>query len=478
MSSSTCEPSACIGALGLGGWHGSTWQWDPRPPCCEFGHVGPQRAAALLGGRSIAFVGDSQTRRHMWAVVDAVGGASRAVRRHQGHVVPDSHRDFDAKAVSLNDTIYDSQRAYHAGQTVLLNVETGHWKLIDPTALCGVDRRHWMTDHRLVHALQKGHSEPWGIMRGSQYRLLFTVVLKPNATAPTSELRVRSAERVRRTVEALAREALRGWGCQKARIQDCSFDQAIQRNCARRLTVSEATPSGSGASVGRAGGSRPGVEWALMVTMGEMGGSCAAATRELRHRLEVMLEEVGVGAMATAGGEVPGDTTLRQLRSGQMRRQLGEIDVAKAPGANGGDPLHSHNDGMRAKARGGGRGGGRGGVGRGGGNPYYGVGRRVTMRGGRGGRHASGWGGTSSRGGTSGRGGSRVAGARSTGGGIATSPVISMLARKGDITLAPVCISCMCARWSLVAPHESPMPRPLLSAGSMRLRVQAELDLT
>ena len=59
----------------------------------------------------------------MWSLVDTVGG----MRRRAGRAVPDSSVLFDAKALALNDTVYDSARAYHAGQTVLLNVRSGAW---------------------------------------------------------------------------------------------------------------------------------------------------------------------------------------------------------------------------------------------------------------------------------------------------------------------------------------------------------------
>ena len=263
--------SSCLAALGTGTWDAAaadvTWRFD-APRCCGFGQVGPERAADLLGGKRIVFVGDSHSRRHMWAVVDAVGGAARAVRRRPGQAVPDSHRDFDEKAVRLNDTLYDSQRAYHAGQTVLLNVRTGKWQLLDPTSLCGVDRRQWLADFRLINALARGQPEPWAAMRGAQFRLRLTVSPRTarsggayNETVGAAWARAlrharggserhRAArrgaplggtnafgERVRKAVEALARESLRGWGCQKARMQECTFDGAIQRNCARRLNV-------------------------------------------------------------------------------------------------------------------------------------------------------------------------------------------------------------------------------------------------
>ena len=48
-----------------------TWRWaDGVPDCCKFGHVGARRAAELLRGKHIAFVGDSQSRRHLWAIVN------------------------------------------------------------------------------------------------------------------------------------------------------------------------------------------------------------------------------------------------------------------------------------------------------------------------------------------------------------------------------------------------------------------------
>lgn len=129
--STECKGGMCLDALGTGSWfnHGLQWRWS-APTCCGFGHVGSDRARELLRARELVFIGDSQTRRHMWSIIDAVGG-KRAVRRRRGGAVTDSTREFDERAVTLNDTIYDSQRAYHAGQVVLLNVETGKWVLLD-----------------------------------------------------------------------------------------------------------------------------------------------------------------------------------------------------------------------------------------------------------------------------------------------------------------------------------------------------------
>ena len=67
--------------------------------------------------------------------------------------------------------MYDSARAYHAGQTVLLNVDTGRWVLLDPQQLCGLPRREWNVDRKLVAALQAGKPTPWASMRGVRYRL-------------------------------------------------------------------------------------------------------------------------------------------------------------------------------------------------------------------------------------------------------------------------------------------------------------------
>ena len=301
----SCSASACLAALSRGHWSGSLWRWDDAPSCCQFGQVGPERAQRLLAGRKLVFVGDSQTRRHMWAIVDAVGGAR--VRRRHGFVVPDSHRAFDEAAIGLNDTIYDSQRAYHAGQTVLLNVRTGRWVLLDPKQLCGVDQTHWMTDHRLVGALERGNPEPWPIMRGAHYRLLLNVGLRTNASGPDSiggdprraVTGAVTAERVRQAVQALARDALQSWGCQKPRAQDCSYEDAIQRNCARHLAVlhghmpaRELGAGGGGAGGGEGGGVGGGGRpefLRLTVLMGEVGGTCQGAARELQAKLTANL---------------------------------------------------------------------------------------------------------------------------------------------------------------------------------------------
>ena len=102
--------AACTRSVGNGSWTGSTWRWHRREPCCEFGQVDTTRARELLRGRQLVFLGDSTARRHMWAVVDAVGG-DHALRRHVGKAVADSSVAFDRAAVDRNDTLYDSQRA-------------------------------------------------------------------------------------------------------------------------------------------------------------------------------------------------------------------------------------------------------------------------------------------------------------------------------------------------------------------------------
>ena len=158
-----CDETSCLASVGNGSWHGTTWTWQKQ--CCDFGLVGAPRARELLRGRQLVFLGDSTARRHMWAVVDAVGG-EHAVRRREGAVVPDSGAAFDRAAVARNDTLYDSQRAYHAGQVVLLNVDSGSWRLVDPLQLCGVPKEEWTVDGRLVHAMQQGRPPPWHSMRG------------------------------------------------------------------------------------------------------------------------------------------------------------------------------------------------------------------------------------------------------------------------------------------------------------------------
>ena len=314
--SASCDPTACLSRLSSGSWLASpppgTWRWsDTTPSCCNFGHVGPSRAAALLRGKRLVFIGDSQTRRHLWALVDAVGGAKKAIRRQYGHTVADSHREFDQAAVALNDTLYDSQRAYHAGQTVLLNVDTGRWKLIDPGQLCGVGKKYWMTDHRLVGALRKGHPSPWHLMRGSQYRLRLRVVPKQAGG------RKANGQEPRRAVEALARELMHGWdSCKKVSIRDCSYHEAMQRNCARRLSVSKDDTK-------KASASDDDDEIPLVVTMGEMGGVCQRAANHLQRLLESSLADASTGGRGGGGGgRVAMSDEMQQEGGSPTRRRL------------------------------------------------------------------------------------------------------------------------------------------------------------
>eukprot|EP00966_Prymnesium_polylepis_P106430 2464738-Prymnesium_polylepis.1 len=233
--SGACKPAACLSALAAGAWlDGASWRWD-APACCGFGHVGAERARELLRGRSLAFVGDSQTRRHMWSIVDAVGG-ERAVRRRRGQTVADSNRQFDERAVTVNDTIFDSQRAYHAGQAVLLNVDTGRWVLLDPLQLCGIPRHEWTADRWMVDPLRRGAEPAWNRMRGSRYRVSFRLTATSAAAAATGSgggLRARA----RRALQELAVGALHDWGCQARRSQDCTFHAGMQRQCAQGLRV-------------------------------------------------------------------------------------------------------------------------------------------------------------------------------------------------------------------------------------------------
>ena len=328
-----CDASACLAHLGAGRWDGRVWRWEESvPACCGFGQVGPARAAELLRGRSLVFLGDSQSRRHLWAVVDAVGGAARAIRRTRGSVVADSHYEFDAAAISLNDTLYDSQRAYHAGQTVLLNVDTGRWTLLDPGQLCGVDRREWMTDHRLIGALKRGHPPPYDRMRGALYRLRLELLVSPgfaNATGPVNRPSARAprrrasmratdvAERLRRKVEALARDKMSDWGCQKPRVQDCSFDGALQRNCARRLSVAvDMDKRPTGPLVGP-------TAFHLTLSMGEMGGTCARAAHLLERRLTAALSPSSGHSGGHSGRRSAGASGRRLHAFGAGERRAG-----------------------------------------------------------------------------------------------------------------------------------------------------------
>ncbi|KAL1514628.1 hypothetical protein AB1Y20_003722 [Prymnesium parvum] len=260
----------CLAALAEGSFlsGGRRWQWN-APTCCGFGHVGSHRARELLRGRHLAFIGDSQTRRHMWSLVDAVAGA-KAVRRTRGHAVVDSNVAFDERAVRVNDTIFDSQRAYHAGQVVLLNVETGRWVLLDPSQLCGIPKREWTADRWMVEPLRRGHEPRWTRMRGSRYRVSFDMVAS-NRHAAAREPQVHA----RAAVRELALFLLRDWGCQEKNAQDCTFHSGMQRQCAQ-LIRAEARYRSDKHTL------------ALRVLMGNTG-DCMAAAMLLSKRLTKML---------------------------------------------------------------------------------------------------------------------------------------------------------------------------------------------
>ena len=238
MKRRMCDEARCLASVGNGSWHGATWTWHKQ--CCDFGLVDAPRARELLRGRQLVFLGDSTARRHMWAVVDAVGG-EHAVRRRVGAAVADSGMAFDRAAVAHNDTLYDSQRAYHAGQVVLLNVDSGAWRLVDPLQLCGVPKEEWTVDGRLVRATQQGHPPPWHSMRGTRYRIVVSLQPRCQSLLNGSRACARqlglTAERVRGALQAVARSTLRGWGCQAAKPRECSYQAAVQRNCARGVFV-------------------------------------------------------------------------------------------------------------------------------------------------------------------------------------------------------------------------------------------------
>ena len=267
----------------------------------------------------------------MWALVDAVAGPQHAVRRHLGHVVPDSHASFDAGAIQVNDTIYDSQRAYHAGQSVLLNVDTGRWVLLDPSQVCGVGRKYWMTDHRLTGALRRGHPPPWHIMRGAQFRLRLRVAPSLNATMATG--RRPTVSQVQRAVEGLALSILRSWGCQKPNIRECTYEGAIQRNCAKRLRV-EVVERGGTHDV-------PGSDrtaWMMLrVKMGEVGGSC--------HRATVTLQRILRAAIPPVAASLPGAPEGRQLLPWPPSRSVRRVS-AKSGASRDGDGMIGANAGV------------------------------------------------------------------------------------------------------------------------------------
>ena len=290
---SPCDSAACLAALGAGEWRANgTWRWHARA-CCGFGHVGAARARELLRGRRLLFVGDSTARRHMWAVIDAVGGRRR-VRRRRGGAVPDSRAAFDEAAIRLNDTIFDSQRAYHGGQVVLLNVDDGAWTLLDPLQLCGVPRKNWTVDGRYVAATQRGEPPPWGRMRGAQLRLL----VSPPADANASARRTLS----RASLQRLAADALRGERCNLARsIKECSYQEALKTKCADVKV-------------------RP-ADSAFAIELGDRGGHC--------QRGALLVEKALRAALAGSGARVE-----RAHRCADFCRPTFRLECRGATGAS------------------------------------------------------------------------------------------------------------------------------------------------
>ena len=78
---------------------------------------------------------------------------------------------------------------------MLLNVDTGKFKLLDPGQLCGVANKYWMTDHRLVGALEAGRPAPWHTMRGSLYRLRLVVTVGDGNAAMNKNVSVIASSR-------------------------------------------------------------------------------------------------------------------------------------------------------------------------------------------------------------------------------------------------------------------------------------------
>jgi hypothetical protein len=120
---------------------------------------------------------------------------------------------------------------------------------------------------------------------------------------------------------------MRGWGCQKSSMRECDYNSAIQRKCAQRLTVQMGTVAESGDGATATSGARD-ESIPLVLTMGEMGGSCKQATTLLQRKLEQVL--------STAPGESErgdGSATLASLPppmraiTGVLRR-IGSAKIA------------------------------------------------------------------------------------------------------------------------------------------------------
>ena len=278
----------CLDAVGLVEWRGDgNWRWSAdEAATCGLAHVSTSTARALLRGRSIMLVGDSTSRRHMWALVDIAAG-NHTIRRQAGSAVPDSTSKFDAVAVGLNDSIFDTRRAYHASQTVLLDTDSGRWEMLDPFQLCGIARTHWEVDaEHVVEAARKGRLNPRR-MRGMRVELHLALQARPSSSGQALPLATRSQKRVQNytsaavlassTLKDVSEALLLDWGCRRnCGVHKRTAPQAKeQRLCASNLRV-RLVESATGHG-----------EW--LVSMGVRGGFCEAAARRLESRLQLVL---------------------------------------------------------------------------------------------------------------------------------------------------------------------------------------------
>ena len=91
----------------------------------------------MLSGKHVLFLGNSVVRRHMWSLVDVLGGPN-ATRRRRNAAIEGSTLAYDRAAVDRADAMLDYTVGSHSGQLVIVDTATGRFAALDPRQTCGV----------------------------------------------------------------------------------------------------------------------------------------------------------------------------------------------------------------------------------------------------------------------------------------------------------------------------------------------------